>query len=478
MKRLLPRISQLALLPAVLSLAACDLAPTYQPQDLVVPEHWSEPGSAAASHTASASVQPNWWTLYQDPILNQIEEQATANNADLHAAAERFVQARDSMMQAQSRLMPQIGLGVGASTSLISWETDLWAAIRNERSVEVAVAQQRAAEYAAARLSLQAEIARDYFVLRGLDAQSANYQQSIAYYEKSLGIVQARVRGLLSPKLDETRAQELLYRSRAEALEIQSQRQVMEHAIAILANRAPSSFHIAPIDNNLTTAIPTIPVTMPSQLLQRRPDIARAERHMAEANRLMGVKRAAFYPNVSLRAGGDADSGLGIDLPIFDGGYRRADLQKSGSMYREAQDQYRATVLNAFREVEDGLTRVDRLTAELKNQQAVVTAAGQTQSMTMDLYKGGLNTSLDIIVAQVNTLEARLRESRIQMELLQASTELIRALGGGWNRQALPDADSIQPFGPLQYRNLEKPAPAGGIDVNNHPAASSDLTHS
>ncbi|MBB3105046.1 TolC family protein [Azomonas macrocytogenes] len=475
MKRFWPAISRSAGLALFMSLSACDLAPTYQPPEFVVPANWQGNGPGSADSTQT--VQPGWWKLYHDPVLDRIEEQATANNADLQAAAERFQQARDSMMQARSRLMPQALLGFGASASMVSWEPDIWSAIRNETRAQVAAAQQRAAEYAAARLSLQAEIAHDYFALRGLDAQDANYKQSIQYYEKSLDIVQTRVTGLLSPRLDAVRAQELLYSTRAEELDIQAQRQVMEHAIAVLSNVAPSNFHIAPVDTNANTAVPSIPANIPSLLLQRRPDIARAERMMAEANANIGVKRASFYPNVFLRAGGE-ESGVGVELPVFTGGARRAGTQQAWSMYRETGDNYRSTVLNAFREVEDGLSRVNRFSEELKSQHAAVDAAGQTQDMTMELYKGGLNTSLDLIVAQVNTLQSRTREVQVKMELLQSSAELIRALGGGWNQAALPTSDQIQPFGTLQYNDLDKPTPTGGIDVNTDPKAGTDLTRS
>jgi len=470
MKRYLRPVGRVAGLSLFLGLAACDLAPTYTPPELVVPAKWGE----NASSSSEQNIQSDWWTLYNDPVLNRIEEQATANNADLQAAGERFQQARDSMMQARARLMPQAVLGFGRSASLVSWEPDIWSAIRNETRAQTAVAQQRAAEYAAARLSLQAEIAHDYFALRGLDAQDANYRRSIAYYEKSLEIVQIRVAGLISPKLDATRAQELLYNTQAEELDIQAQRQVMEHAIAILANVSPSEFHIAPVESNMNMAVPQVPVSIPSRLLQRRPDIARAERMMAEANRSIGVQRASFYPNVSLEA--DPKPAVTLDFPLFTGGARRAGLQKARSMYRETADNYRSTVLGAFREVEDGLSRVGRLSEELKSQHAAVGAAGQTQNMTMDLYKGGLNTSLDLIVAQVNTLTSRSREVQIKTELLQSSAELIRALGGGWERSALPTPEQIQPFGTLQYSHLDQSPEVGDVKVNTDVKAGTDLT--
>jgi len=499
----------------LLSLSACDLAPAYQPPDLTLPEKWNGTGPFKEARPSDTALRPGWWKLYHDPVLNQIEEQATASNADLQAAAERFVQARAMMMGAQSQLFPQVGLGFGASNNkrsihrlfnaptdpiqdtdqtfagLVSWEPDIWSSIRNTTRAELNFAEQRAAEYASAQLSLQAQIAWDYFALRGLDAQDAIYKQSIAYYEQSLKIIKERLEGLVSPKLDVARAENLLYSTQAEELDIQAQRQVTEHAIAILANTAPSAFHIAPA-NSLSASIPKIPASVPSELLQRRPDIASAERKMARANRIIGVARAAFYPNISIRVdGGFTDNGLNlfkvanslwaygadVTLPIFDGGLRRADLQQALSAYRETTDHYRSTVLNAFREVEDGLSRTNRMSAEVKRQHAAVGAAAQTQTMTMDLYKGGLNTSLDVITAQVNTLMARIREVQIQMRLVQASTELIRALGGGWDRNSMPTEREMQAFGLFQVENLDKPPPAGGIDVKTDVQANSDLIH-
>ncbi|ACB93782.1 efflux transporter outer membrane subunit [Beijerinckia indica] len=514
MKCLFPAGARSSGLLFLLSLSACDLAPAYQPPDLELPTHWQGKGPFKEAQPADTAVRPGWWKLYHDPLLNRIEEEATASNADLQAAAERFVQARDMIMGAQSQLFPQVGIGFGASNNkrsvhrlfnspadpihdsdetfagLVSWEPDIWSAIRNKTRAELNFAEQRAAEYASAQLSLQSQIAWDYFALRGLDAQDAIYKQSIAYYQQSLNIIKERLSGLVSPKLDVARAENLLYSTQAEELDIQAQRQVMEHAIAILANTAPSAFHIPPA-NTLHTSIPKIPTRVPSDLLQRRPDIASAERKMAQANRIIGIARAAFYPNVSIRVdGGFTDSGLNlfkvanslwaygadVTLPIFDGGLRRADLQQSLSAYRETTDNYRSTVLNAFREVEDGLSRTNRLSAEVKKQHAAVTAASETQTMTMDLYKGGLNTSLDVITAQVNTLTARIREVQIQMQLLQVSTELIRALGGGWDKSNLPEQREMQAFGIFQVDNLDKPPPAGGIDVQTDPQANSDLT--
>jgi len=216
------------------------------------------------------------------------------------------------------------------------------------------------------------------------------------------------------------------------------------------------------------------------------------ERQMAQASRAIGIARAAFYPNVSFRAGGGFEDagfnlvslansfwsyGSAVSLPLFQGGYRRAQLQQSWSAYRETEDRYRSTVLNAFREVENGLSLTDRLTVAANRQDAAVGATLKTQNLSMELYTGGLISSLDLIYAQVNTLTARIASVEIKAELLRSSVALIRALGGGWNRSQLPSDDQIQPFDTFQYADLDKPRPAGGIDVNaGNKEAHNDLT--
>jgi outer membrane protein TolC len=205
------------------------------------------------------------------------------------------------------------------------------------------------------------------------------------------------------------------------------------------------------------------------------------ERQMAQANRAIGIARAAFYPDVRFRAGGGFEDdgfnlltlansfwsyGATVSLPLFQGGFRRAQLQQSWSAYRETEDRYRATVLNAFREVENNLSLTNQLTLAANRQDAAVGATFKAQSLTTELYQGGLASSLELIYAQVATLTARIESVQIKAELLQSSVGLIRALGGGWNRNQLPSDDQIQPFGTFQYVNLDKPPAVKGIDVN------------
>ena len=502
-------------LPACGWFPAVDLAPTYTPPQYVVPASWHGSSPFVEAKPADAELRPDWWKLYDDPVLTKLIEQALAANPDLQAAAERFVQARYVMMKARSQYLPQIGLEFGASHNrqsferlfrpdnsplqqgtvdtggIASWEHDFWSALRNATRVEIYRAEERAADYGLARLSLQAEISSDYFTLRGYDAQAAIYNQSIMLYRNVLNLVQRQFAGKIASALDVARVESLLFSTETKLAQIQGQRQVTEQAIAILLNMAPGSFTIEPVDD-LRAATFTIPQTIPSTLLERRPDIAGMERRMAEASRTIGIARAAFFPNVSFRlTGGFEDGGVNlfklvnsfwsygstVSLPVFMGGYRRAQLQQSWSAYRETEDQYRSMVLNAFREVENNLTLTNRLTLAVNRQDAAVGANFKTQNMTMELYRGGLASSLELIYAQLNTLLARIDLVVIKADLLKSSVALIRALGGGWNRNQLPNDDQIQPFDTFQYINLAKPMPVGGIDVNaGNNSVNNDLT--
>jgi len=490
------------------ALAACafpavDLAPPYQAPHYVVPVSWQGSSPFVEAKPSDATLRPDWWKEFRDPTLDRLEEQAMAANPDLQAAAERFVQARDVMMKARAQYLPRIGLEIGASGNkqsvdalfrppnisefgttvygggLASWEPDFWSALRNATRLETYRAQERAADYALARLSLQAEVAANYFTLRAYDAQSAIYAQSIELYTQSLRLVNAQFVGAIASALDVARVESLLFSTETKYAQIQGQRQVTEQAIAILLNRAPAGFTIDAVDA-LRVARFTIPRTIPATLLERRPDIAAMERRMAEANRAIGMARAAFFPNVSFRlSGGFEDNGFNllalansfwsygsaVSLPLFQAGYRRAQLQQSWSAYRETEDLYRSTVLNAFREVENGLSLTNRLTEAANRQDAAVGATQKAQDLTMELYQGGLASSLELIYAQVATLTARIDSVQIKAELLRSSVALLRALGGGWNREQLPTDEQIQPFGTFQYVDLAKPPPAGGVDV-------------
>lgn len=513
-----------ALLFLILNLAACgwfpavNLAPKYEPPQYVVPDSWQGSSPFVVAKPSDEELRPDWWKLYGDPTLDRLIEQAMVANPDLHAAAERFVQARDIMMAARSEYFPRLGLDMNASHNrqsvdrlfrpdnsplqsstvdpggIASWEPDFWSALRNATQAEIYRAEERAAEYGLARLSLQAEVAANYWVVRGFDAQTAIYRQSIDLYKDTLNVVKTQFAGKIASALDVARVESLLYDTESRLAQREGQRQVAEQAIAVLVNVAPDSFTIPPTEE-LRVAKFSIPATLPSTLLERRPDVAMMERRMAEANRVIGIARAAFFPKVSFRlTGGFEEKGLDLlkiansfwsygaafELPLFQSGYRRAQLQQAWSAYRETEDLYRQTVLKAFREVANNLTMTNRLTNAAERQDAAVGANFKTQSLTMQLYRGGLANSLEVIYAQLATLEARIRTVEIKTELLKSSVELVRAFGGGWNRNQLPSDDQIQPFGIFQYSDLDKPNPVGGIDVNTGESAKpyNDLTKS
>jgi multidrug efflux system outer membrane protein len=489
-------------LAALIGLCSCDLAPDYLPPQYVLPVDYKGSGPFTIAQPRDTLPRGPWWERFDDPLLNQLEQQLTTGNSDLAALAEQYTQSRDLAAEARSQLFPQVGVNgllsdnrdsrhrlflspnstaprQEASNEILataSWEPDFWSAIRNSTRVQQRLAQASAASLASARLSLQAELASDYIALRGLDRQEAVYRESIAYYQKAVHITTQRLQGRIASALDVARSQGQLASTEALQSGILASRAVLEHAIAVLVDANPSSFSIPVADESRLTA-PAVPVGLPSQLLERRPDVASAERQMASANAGIGVSRAAFYPNITISAvAGFEDSGFNLAslpnalwtigasavLPLFEGGLRRAELQRSWSQYAQARDSYRSTVLRAFQEVEDGLALTVHLQEQTQQQATAVTEAYKAQALTLQLYIGGLTNYLDVVVAQETALTARTVEVQVQVSRLQAAVTLIRALGGGWSAADLPTENGVLPFGPLDYADSgHQPRPDG-----------------
>jgi outer membrane protein, multidrug efflux system len=290
-------------------------------------------------------------------------------------------------------------------------------------------------------------------------------RQSILAYQKAVEVARRRSEGKIASGLDLARALSLLDSAQAQETEVKLQRDLMQHAIAVLVNAMPSGFSIAPT-NAFTLTPPQVPVSVPSKLLERRPDIASSERQMAAANAEIGVSRAAFYPNVTIGAGAGFEDnafnlvslpdslwsvGAGAMLPLFEGGLRRAELQRSWSQYAQTRDGYRSTVLASFQEVEDGLSLTQRLATEVEQQREANDQATQALSISTMLYEDGLDNYLSVAVAQVTALTAQTAEVQLESRQMQASVSLIRALGGGWTVQALPTEKQTIPFGPFDY---------------------------
>lgn len=488
-------------------LSGCDLAPKYEAPKFIYPDGWKGKGVLVDGKPADDVPKGKWWEVFHDPQLNALEEKMLASNPDLQAQAEIFTQSRDIARETEAQLAPQLNGSAGMSNNKTSltrlwrgsnanspttessvfysgaatWEPDFFSRIRNSTRMQKNMAQASAADYANLRLMLEAELASNYLGLRGLDAQYAVYDDSISYYQTAVKITRLRQAGAIAAGLDVSRAENQLFATMAAQSNVRAQRQVLEHAIAVMVNTVPGSFHITPAKGpSLPYATLRIPAGLPSQLLERRPDIASAERNLAANSRAIGVARAAFYPDVTFSLnGGFMNNGfdlasLGNSMwsygvqavePLFTGGLRRAALQRAWAQYRESADHYRSTVLSAFQDVEDGLSQTTAFADQQRQQTEAVDAALRTQRMTMSLYTGGLTNYLDVVVAQQAALVARVDAVQAQTIQLQASVRLIKALGGGWDRAALPSVKSIDPFGVLQYDGLHHPRPAGDVDT-------------
>lgn len=484
----------MCLLSGLVLLSACDLAPEYKQPKYALPDTWQGTAPFQVAQPADQIPKGAWWTVFNDPILNQLEDQLNKNNPDLKAAAETFMQSRALLSEVKSQLYPNLSLDAGggkykqshnrlfrsaSSNGPITesnvqyqasamWEVDLWGRIRNQIKMQRSLAQVSAADYEAAKLSLQAELARNYMILRGYDAQNEVLKDSIKYYEAAVDVTRMREMGAIAAGIDVSRAENQLEMTKAQQTEVQAQRDITEHAIAVLVNQVPMGFHIAPIKLKEEIRVPNVPLGVPSTLLQRRPDIASAERQMAAANRAIGVSKAAFYPDITINAlSGFEDSGFGLAslpnsmwsaavkaaLPLFQGGLRRATLQRNWSQYRQTRDNYRSVVLNGFKEVADNLTLTQKMSQKVKENKAASEAALRTQGMAMSLYTGGLTNYLDVVTAQTAALTAQIAEVESKTRLMQASVNLIAALGGGWDIKDLPQKN-LEFVGVLQYSNL------------------------
>jgi outer membrane protein, multidrug efflux system len=493
-------------------LGGCALAPRYAPPRYALPASWRGERPFGVASPSDTLPRGPWWERFQDPLLNRLEPQVAANNPTLAALYEQYVQAREAAAVVRSTLYPQVSISAQASENKESrdalfrspvspfvaqgetlveagatWQTDFWQRIRNQERQQERLAQSSAALVANARLSLQVQLADTYIGLRGLDALAVVYRNSVSAYATSVKITEMRLRGKIGSALDVRRAQALL--DSTEALESANlaNRSVLEHAIAVLVGADPSTFTIpARSDIGLTNPVP--PVGVPATLLERRPDIASAERQMAAANAGIGVARAAFYPTITLFAnGGFEDTGFDLinipnDLwsigasavqPLFEGGLRRAELQSSWAQFAQMRDTYRATVLAAFGQVEDGLALSQSLRAQVQFQQQAVTAANAAVTLTEQLFIGGVVTYLDVVVAQETALNTDIASVQTQALQLQTTANLIGALGGGWATQDLPGEKAVLPLNPADVgRHARQPRSDGtgdGGEAASHP---------
>ena len=483
---------------AASTLAACSFAPKYFPPPVPVPQTYQQQGIWETARPADRLSRSDWWTTFSDPTLNTLEPQVMTANPDLAAAAARFDQARDFAAEATAGLFPRIGLGATATANrqsaqrplrgvaqptyysaaqagaAASYEFDFWGKIRNEIASRKALTQASEADLATMQLSLQAELASDYFQLRGLDADANLLADTVVAYQKAHDLTETLFKGKIVASIDVSRAETQLDAARAQVSDIAARRALLEHAIAVLVGKPASDFSI-PVEAT-PFVLPQVPTDLPSILLQRRPDIASAERAAAAANAEIGVDRAAFFPTITFDAlGGFQSSGqnlfkladafwtLGpsVSLPLLDGGRLRAREAGAYARFHETSALYRSTVLAAFKEVEDNRALLHWLGQESVDTDAGATAAESTLSAALALYREGATSYLEVVTAQTALLQAQQSALDLRTRRRVADVGLIRALGGGWDRTGLTVISGSLPTGvakpPAPQRPLRQP---------------------
>ena len=466
----------LGLGPGLVLLAGCDLAPHYHVPLTTVPVAYKEAAAFRPARPADGLRRGHWWTAFGDPVLDGLEAQVDGASPTLATSLAVLQQARAQAAQARAGLFPTLSVGGqinedrqsnrrptrrpgqpnqylnNSISAQADYEIDLWDRVANAIKAGRYAAQATAADVEGTRLSLHAELADDYISLRGLDAQSQVLQNAAVAYRQAVRITENRFAGKIASGIDVSRAQTQLQNAEAAIIDTAAKRSLLEHAIAVLVGRQPAELSLPPAGWALS--LPQVSAGLPSALLERRPDVASAERQMAAANATIGVARAAFYPTLSLNIlYGLQDTGFqlfslpndfwavgpGLALPLFEGGLRRAEEAAAVAQFRLAEAHYRQAVLTAFQDVEDALSQLRLLGEETRQQDAAVNAARQTVTMTTNLYKDGATSFLDVVVAQTAELQSEQAATDLRTRRVQADVDLVRALGGGWTVRDLPD---------------------------------------
>lgn len=473
--------------------AACSMGPTYKRPDIDTPAAFKEAPLPASEAGTWKSAQPaevlergQWWTIFNDATLNKLEEEALSANQDLKAAAARVRESRAGLDAARSAWFPSLDAGFGptrervspASQGLpqnayvppvtlwraqttVSYEAPLFGRVSDNVVASRADSQQSEALFRSVQLALQADVASNYFSLRELDTEQDLYRRTVALREEGLKLVKHRYDAGEVSELDLQQATNSLATARAEAAGVARQRAASEHALAVLLGKPPAEFSFA--QQPLEPVLARVPAGLPSALLERRPDIAAAERAMAAANARVGLAKSAFFPQLNITgAFGYESSGLSelfrwssrtfllgpfagtaLTLPIFDGGRRKADLARARAQYDEQVANYRSQVLNAFREVEDSLADLRLLDDQIRAQSDAVNAAARAEHLSEAQYREGAVNYLDVLDSQRTVLLAQRQASQLAGSQAVATVSLIRALGGGWGDMKAGDTQQV-----------------------------------
>ena len=447
---------------AALALAGCAVGPSYQKPEVQPPASFKEAGAEwKPAHPADAAPKGKWWEIFNDPILDGLAEQVEASNQALAAAEARYRQASTSVRAARSQLFPTIGASGGATRSRrgdgptatnydigldVRWEADLWGRVRRLVEASRAGEEASAADLANVRLSLQAQLVLAYFQLRVADVQRELLEDTVKAFQASYKVTQNRYAAGVAARVDVVQAESQIRSVEAQLLDTRVTRAQLEHAIAVLIGKAPADFTLEP--TKLTLRIPDIPPGMPSTLLERRPDVAAAERRVAAANARIGVAQAAYFPSLTLSGSGGFAStalstlisapsrvwslGLGLAATVLDFGARGAEVERTRAAYDEAVADYRQTVLTAFQEVEDNLAAQHWLAEEVKVQEDAARLARESVALTVNQYKAGTVSYLNVVQVQATQLAEERQTVQLLGRRLGAAVNLIRALGGAW----------------------------------------------
>ncbi|CAM4382540.1 Outer membrane protein oprM precursor [Bordetella pseudohinzii] len=468
---MMPKFLPARALPLVLAalLAGCAVGPDYQRPDIDVGAAFKEgqqtvPGWRPAQ-PADTLARGQWWTIYGDPLLDGLMARLNAANQTIAQAEANYRQAQALVGVARAGFFPAVGAGAGVTrsgggtsssgasvgnqyslTGNVSWELDLWGRLRRELESSRASEAASAADLASARLSAQAALAQNYLQLRVLDEQKRLLQATVQAYERSLTLTRNRYEAGVAGKADVAVAQTQLESTRAQLVDLDWQRGQYEHAIAVLVGTAPSQFSLPPV--TFTQQLPEIPVGLPSALLQRRPDVAAAERRAAAANAQIGVAQSAWFPDLTLSAAGGFRSGQFADwltaparfwslgpalaMTIFDGGAREAQIASARAAYDVQAAAYRQSVLTALREVEDYLVQLRVMAEEQQVQRRALESARESLRLTRNQYEAGLVDYLSVAVVEATALASERNAISLLGNRLIASVQLVTALGGGW----------------------------------------------
>ena len=492
-------VKYLAAATTLALLAACTVGPNYVRPTADTPAAFKEMEGWKTAQPRDQELRGKWWETFNDPLLDNLEEQISISNQNLVQAAAQFRQARALVQSARAGFLPTVSGSAsftrGQSSSSIGsqnqtfvqssrspstnyslsldavWEADLWGRVRRTVESNEAGAQASAADLEALRLSIQAELAQNYFQLRALDAQKQLFDDTIAAYQRSLTLTQNQYTAGIVAKVDVIQAQTQLKTTQAQALDVGVQRAQLEHAIALLIGKPASTYSLALAP--LTASPPALPVGIPSSLLERRPDIAAAERRMAAANAQIGVAEAAYYPSLTLSASGGFQSssfsnwltapsrfwslGPALAQTLFDGGLRRAQTDQAIAAYDANVAGYRQTVLTGFKEVEDNLVALRILEEEAAIQDEAVQNARQSVALTTNQYKAGIVSYLNVVTVQATALVNERTAVDVLNRRLAASVLLIKALGGGWHASDLPTPDELARRDPYPRKDAGQP---------------------